>query len=261
MKILVTNDDGYFSPGLHLLYNAVKDLGDILVIAPEVPKSAVGFSITLHKPLRLYKTRFNGIEVWVTNGTPSDALYLAINKLGFIPDIVLSGINVGDNTSIQNVLLSGTLAAGIAAALMGIKAIAFSADVDGPDDFKREEVKSMIVPTIRMVLEYVVSRTSSKSFDLISVNFPRVSKFRKCIKVVRACRVRWIQKIEERIDPRGKPYYWLYGVEAKAIPNTDVYAVHVEGCIAITPITIDVNAPADVLEDLTQYVSKKDIRW
>lgn len=261
MRILITNDDGYFSPGLHLLYESVKDLGEVLVIAPEVPKSAVGFSITLHKPLRLYRTQLNGIDIWVTNGTPSDALYLAINKLGFIPDIVLSGINVGDNTSIQNILLSGTLAAGIAAALMGIKAIAFSADVDKADDFKNSDVRSMIMPVIRIVIEYVIQRFKNTSFDLLSVNFPKASRFRKCIRVVRACRVRWIQKIEERIDPRGKPYYWLYGVEAKALPNTDVYAVHVEGCIAITPITIDVNAVPYVLDDITHYLSKKNIRW
>jgi 5'/3'-nucleotidase SurE len=105
VRILVTNDDGVHSPGLRLLYQLVMGLGEVDVVAPESPKSATGPDITLHKPLRMYEVDICGSRVVTTSSTPSDTVYLATLDLGRRYDLVLSGINLGDNTSLQVILL------------------------------------------------------------------------------------------------------------------------------------------------------------
>lgn len=157
-KILVTNDDGIHSPGLRILYNAVRDLGRVYVVAPETPKSASGLGITLHKPLRLERYKlWENVEVFTTNGTPSDIVYLALNEIASDFDLAVSGVNIGDNTSIQVILSSGTVGAAAQAALVGIRAIAFSAAVDEPDQLVGDYAER-IQKASRLIAEWVLRK-------------------------------------------------------------------------------------------------------
>ncbi len=240
-KILVTNDDSYVSPGLYLLYEAAKDLGEVLPFSTEYPRSAIGHTITFTRPLRVYELTVNGVRVVVTDGTPVDVIHLAIEALGFKPDLVLSGVNVGENLTLQHIFYSGTVGAAIEAALLGIPAIAVSAYVTSFDELKSESIRYMVMNYVKKIARAVIEYGLPKGVDLLNINLPRVEKFRNCVRVVKAARLRWKAGFEKRFDPRGKPYYWLYTKSVNYEPETDTYAVEVEGCIAITPLSIDLN--------------------
>jgi len=241
-KIILTNDDGIFSPGLRVLYEAVKDLGEIYIVAPSEPKSAVGLGITLHKPIRVHEvTLWGKARGFAINGTPSDSIHVARevvvrDKI----DLVLSGINIGDNTSMQTILSSGTLGAAAEASLMGIKSIAFSANVQSGEEFYNEKYSSIIKKVIRIMVSHILENGFPKGVDVISVNFP--NEIKSGVYVVPAARLRWWEKLEERKDPRGAPYYWLYGEPTEPEPDTDVYVVHVLKGIALTPLVLDMSA-------------------
>ncbi len=143
-RILVSNDDSYLSRGLYLLYESVKDLGEARIYSTEWPRSAVGLSVSFNKPLRLAEVEFMGYKVYVTDGSPIDALHLAIGVHGFKPDLVVSGVNVGENLSMQHTLYSGTVAVAFEAALMGIPALAFSADVGLFNEFEDERLSKAV---------------------------------------------------------------------------------------------------------------------
>ncbi len=241
-KILVTNDDGIYSPGLRLLYNYVKDLGEVYVVAPETPKSASGLGITLHKPLRLYQMDICGFRVYATSGTPSDTIYLAILEVMGTVDLVLSGINIGDNTSLQVVLSSGTLGAAFQAALLGIPALAFSADVDsGADLMKNERLVRVMGIIVREAAKFILEEGMPKGVDVISFNFPRYIRDDIRVKLVPAAKLKFSQKIDVRVDPKGSRYYWLFGSLLEPIEGTDTYVVYKERNIAMTPLTLDMN--------------------
>ncbi|ACB40733.1 5'/3'-nucleotidase SurE [Pyrobaculum neutrophilum] len=241
--ILVTNDDGVHSPGLRLLHRFASRLGPVDVVAPESPKSAVGLGITLHKPLRMYEVDLCGFKAYATSGTPSDTIYLATYGLGRSYDLVLSGINLGDNTSLQVILSSGTLGAAFQAALLGIPAVAYSAYVDSWGDVLNDgEALSLMESAVYATAEYVTRRGMPKGVDVISVNFPRRLKKGVKAKLVKAAKLRYAQQVERRVDPRGSAYYWLYGVNLDPEPDTDVYVVLKEGNIAVTPLTLNMNS-------------------
>lgn len=242
-KILVTNDDGVYSPGLRLLYEGVRGIGRAYVLAPETPKSASGLGITLHKPLRIIRIKLWGEEpVYMTNGTPSDVIYLALEELSPRFDLVVSGVNIGDNTSIQVILSSGTIGAAAQAALLGIPGIAFSADVDDAVELEDDvETWSNIRRLVRATVEWVLKNGIPEGADLLSINFPRKVKKDTPIRIVPAARTKFLQKVSVLYDPRGKKYYWLYGTLVDPEPNTDVYTVHVEKAVAITPLTLNLN--------------------
>ncbi|MEL9991212.1 MAG: 5'/3'-nucleotidase SurE [Thermoproteus sp.] len=242
MNILVTNDDGIYSPGLKLLYSFVKDLGEVYVVAPETPKSASGLGITLHKPLRVSKLELEGIQVYATSGTPSDTVYLAALEIVNKIDLVLSGINVGDNTSLQVILSSGTIGAAMQAALLGIPAVAFSVDANEPEELLEDPALLSAIRNIaRAVVEYISREGMPGGVDVISLNFPRRFKPDVEVKLAPAAKIKFSQKIDKRVDPRGSAYYWLYGELVAAEPGTDVYIVHEEGNIALTPLSFNMN--------------------
>jgi len=249
LRILIANDDGYLSPGLYLLYEAVKGLGDVVITSTEFPRSASGREITFGRPLRFTETSFMGYKVYVTDGSPIDALHLAIEVLNFNPDIVLSGVNVGDNLSLQHIFYSGTIAVAIEAALMGIPAIAFSADVREFSEFDDPDLRSIVKSVAIKIVRYVIERGMPDGVDVLSVNIPKSSNFRKCVKVVKAARVRWRAAYRPGTDPRGRRYYWLYGVPAKANEDTDVSAFE-SGCVTVTPLSIDLNVSSAVIESM-----------
>ncbi|ALL01018.1 stationary phase survival protein SurE [Pyrodictium delaneyi] len=259
-KILVTNDDGVHSPGLRLLYEAVKDLGKVYVLAPETPKSASGLGITLHKPLRIMKVKlWSDVDVYMTNGTPSDVIYLAIEEFSPRFDVVVSGVNIGDNTSIQVILSSGTVGAAAQAALLGIPGIAFSANVDEANQLEEDkETWDNIKKIIRRTVLWVLENGIPSGADLLSVNFPRRVTQGTRVKIAPAARMKFLQKVSVLYDPRGKKYYWLYGTLVDPEPGSDVYVVHVEQAVAITPLSLNLNVTGEawsrIVEELKPVV-------
>lgn len=262
-RILVTNDDGIHSPGLRLLYYAVKDLGRAYVVAPETPKSASGLGITLHKPLRLEKYKlWDGVEVYATNGTPSDIVYLALNEIASEFDLAVSGVNIGDNTSIQVILSSGTVGAAAQAALVGIKAVAFSAAVDEPDQLSGEYAERIRLAS-RIIAEWTLKNDLPEGVDIINVNYPSPEKWSGTVEIAPPARVRYLQRVTINYDPRGKRYYWLYGKSIEPEEGTDVYSLHVKGAITITPLSLSLTPQGGVykkavenLLDLADEVKK-----
>ncbi len=262
-KILIVNDDSYLSPGLYILYDAVKDLGDVIITSTMLPRSAIGHTISFNKPLRLQKIRFESYDVYVTDGTPIDALHLAISVLNFKPNVVLSGVNVGENLSLQHTYYSGTLAIAIEAALLGIPSIAFSADILLFEDFKNEVLRNVIKVLARELTRYVLNNGLPNNVDLLSVNIPSPSKFNKCVKLTKLAKLRWRAEFEMRYDTRGRPYYWLQTKPIEPAKGTDVYATLVEGCISVTPLSIDINAltSPDIIESLSVVTKNLECRF
>ncbi len=241
-RILVTNDDCYLSKGLYVVYEAVRDIGEARIYSTELPRSAIGHTISFNKPVRLTARTYMGYRVYVTDGTPIDALHLAMSVHGFRPDLVLSGVNVGENLSLQHIYYSGTVAVAVEAALHGIPSVALSADVTGYDEFDDESFSSTVKAVVRALAEKLLERGMPEGIDILSVNFPSPSMLRPCIRLARAARVRWVPEFEQRLDTRGRPYYWLKTIPVNAPEDTDVYVVTRMGCISVTPLKVDMNA-------------------
>lgn len=240
-RIIVTNDDSYLSKGLYLLYDSIKDLGEARIYSTEWPRSAVGHTISFNKPLRLTRITHNKHDVYVVDGSPVDALHLAIAAHEFTPDLVVSGVNVGENLTIQHIVYSGTIAVAIEAALMGIPAIAFSADVRLWEEFEDDRLSRAIRAVAHELSRSVLEDGLPEGVDLVSVNFPSPSSLRGCVRVARAARRRWRPDFERRLDTRGRPYYWLQPIPLSPEKGSDVYSVFAEGCVAVTPLRIDLN--------------------
>ena len=205
--ILVTNDDGISAPGLRALTNAVKDLGIVIVVAPDKPQSGMGHAITIGHPLRLTAVEtFGGIEAYQCSGTPVDCVKLAVDKvLHRKPDICLSGVNHGANHSI-NVIYSGTMSAALEASIESIPSIGFSlldysieADFTGAAYFANLLVKQLIGEKIDKHL-------------CLNVNIPASPReLLKGLKVCRQAYAKYEERFDERHDPTGRKYYWLTG--------------------------------------------------
>lgn len=260
MRVLISNDDSYLSPGLYILYESIKDLYEVLTISTQYPKSATGREITFNKPLRLYKTKFSGYEVFVTDGSPIDALHLAVEILGFKPDLILSGVNVGENLSLQHIFYSGTVGLAIEAALMGIPAIAVSADVYEFSDFNDSRLQSLISRFVRNLLQNVNRLGFPEGVDVLTINIPRINEFNNCYRVVKAARLRWRAKYKLDKDVRGNPCYWLQGEPGITEVDTDVYFFEREKCITITPLTVDLNVGSATIRQVDKLIHHQVIQ-
>lgn len=236
--ILITNDDGINAPGIANLVEAVKDLGDIIVVAPDKPQSGMGHAITIGVPLRLTRATgiFGEVEAWQTSGTPVDCVKLAVDKLlnGRKPDICLSGINHGANHSI-NVIYSGTMSAAMEAAIEGIPSVGFSLL-----DFRFEADFSASKHFVRKIVQKVLSMETEKHF-LLNVNIPAVPlELMKGIKVCKQAYAKYDESFDERSDPNGRKYYWLTG-EFKNYdqsPDADVWAL-THNYVSVVPVQFD----------------------
>ncbi len=234
--ILVTNDDGVTAPGIRALVEAVRPLGDVVVVAPDAPQSGMGHAITIGHPLRLNRVDiFEGIEAWQCSGTPVDCVKLARDKvLHRRPDICVSGINHGANHAI-NVLYSGTMSAAMEAAIEGVPSAGFSLL-----DFSFDADFSVAAEVARTVAEKLLSGGLLPN-ALLNVNIPKVS--RQHFKGLRLCRqanARWKEEFDHRVDPRGKDYYWMVGafVNEDRGGGTDVDALEA-GYASVVPIKFD----------------------
>lgn len=234
--ILITNDDGITAPGIRNLVEAVKDLGRIVVVAPDKPQSGMGHAITIGHPLRMTKMdTFGEIESWQTNGTPVDCVKLAVDKiLHRKPDICLSGINHGANHSI-NVIYSGTMSAAMEAAIESIPSVGFSLL-----NYSMEADFSTAREVVLKIVQKVMSRKQDKHL-LLNVNIPSIDK--ELLKGIRICRqayAKYEEDFDERHDPHGRKYYWLTG-QFKNFDkgrDTDVWALE-HNYVSVVPVSID----------------------
>ncbi|HTB26101.1 MAG TPA: 5'/3'-nucleotidase SurE [Puia sp.] len=244
--ILITNDDGIMAPGILNLVEAVKDLGKVVVVAPDKPQSGMGHAITIGLPLRLHPVSiFEGVEAWQCSGTPVDCVKLAVDKvLHRKPDICLSGINHGANHSI-NVIYSGTMSAAVEAAIESIPSAGFSlldhsveADFTGARKYTRLVVQHML-------------KTKLDKHTVLNVNIPAVPE--ELIKGVRFCKqayAKYEEDFVERSDPNGKKYFWLTGefVNFDKGRDSDVWALE-HNYVSVVPVQFD----------LTNYVLKSKL--
>jgi 5'-nucleotidase len=206
--ILITNDDDITSPGIRNLVDAVKDLGKVVVVAPDKPQSGMGHAITIGSPLRMNKMNlFGEIEAWQTSGTPVDCVKLAVDKiLHRKPDICLSGINHGANHSI-NVIYSGTMSAAMEAAIEGIPSIGFSL-LDYRYDADFGPSKSIVQKIVKSIL----ALKNPDKHLLLNVNIPSVPLTEiKGIKICKQAYAKYDEAFDERIDPQGKNIFGLPG--------------------------------------------------
>lgn len=242
--ILITNDDGIRSYGLVAAANALKELGRIVVVAPSTQKSGVGRSLSLFEPIRVSGTKVEGQEAYAVAGTPTDAVLIAEYAiLKRKPDLLISGINVGENLSTESVMTSGTLGAALTGASQGIPSLAISLQAHHAHVFEpRTELDFGLAADVAHAL---ASRTLEcgmpKQVDVLNVNVPMHAS-RPLFKITRLQRNVFDIRIIERIDPRGNAYFWI-GSDFKDSEqfDTDVYALK-KGFVSVTPITLDSTA-------------------
>lgn len=237
--ILITNDDGITAPGIRALIEVMKHFGDILVVAPDSPQSGTGHAITINNTLYLNKISApNEFEEYSCSGTPVDCVKFAVNEIiKGKPDLCVSGINHGSNSSI-NVIYSGTMSAAVEAGIEGIPSIGFSLqDYDWNADF--DAVKTFVHKITQQVLE-----NGLPEGVILNVNFPkRKASEIKGIKVCRQAKAMWIEKFDKRQTPQKKDYYWLTGefVNLDKGKDTDEWALD-NGYVSVVPVQFDLTA-------------------
>jgi len=239
MRILLTNDDGINAPGLAALRAEVARLGEVAVVAPDMERSGVAHSITLAQPLRIRKV-YHGRDFfgYGINGAPADCVKLACREiLDELPDMVLSGVNLGANAAI-NVLYSGTVAAAIEGAMLGVPSVAFSlAETERPDFEEAARVA-------RELLERLLADWPPPH-RLLNVNIPGLPRSQiKGIRITHQSASAYRELYEKRVDPWGRTYFWITGQltrEFEREPESDLRAL-ADGYISITPLHYDLTA-------------------
>ena len=238
--ILVSNDDGITSKGIRVLVSVMKKLGDVVVVAPDSPQSGMGHAITIGETLRLYEEDvFEDVLAYKSSGTPADCVKLAKHYVlkDRTPDLVVSGINHGSNTSIS-VLYSGTMSAAIEGALEGYPSIGFSlCDFSSKADFSH--VEEWVEKIARQVLENGIAKGVA-----LNVNFPpKRNEPIKGIKVCRQADAKWQEEFAERFDPTGRKYFWMAGnfVNFDKGEDNDEWAI-ANNYISIVPCQYDLTA-------------------
>ncbi len=236
--ILVVNDDGITAPGIKALMDVMKELGNVVVVAPDSPQSGMGHAITIGSPLRLDRVEiYEGIESYSCSGTPVDCVKLAVNKIfkGKKPDLCVSGINHGLNNSI-NILYSGTMSAAVEGAIESIPSIGFSLD--------NHTLQADFSHCLKYVREIAlqVLQNGLPAATLLNVNFPNTPRING-IKICRQANAKWAEEFDERMDPQKRPYYWLTGVFQlnDSGEETDVWALD-NHYVSVVPVQFDMTA-------------------
>lgn len=241
---MVTNDDGVTSPGILALADAASALGSVMIVGPDGERSAAGMSLTFNRPLRVTKVHVGRRVCYAVSGSPADSTMIGIHSLlPRRPDAVASGINLGENLTIQDILASGTVAAALSAALLGIPAVAFSMEVPQNRTIMHGRKHPNLAIPARIaaeILREVLERGMPRGADLLNVNFPWGTGWRTPVKMTSLESRKWRDTVLEREDPRGRPYYWLWG---SRLPNfrkgSDAYAVHKLRAISISPLSLN----------------------
>ena len=238
MKILLSNDDGYQAPGIVALYEALQDLGQVEVVAPEHNNSAKSNALTLHSPLYVHQAA-NGFRY--VNGTPADCVHIALTGLlGYVPDLVVSGINNGANMG-DDTIYSGTVGAAMEGYLFGIPAIAFSQVEKGWAhlDAAAEQAR-------RLVQQLVAHPDARQSPWLLNVNIPnRPLGAIQPWRVTRLGRRHAAERVITQVSPRGETMYWIgsAGAAKDDSDGTDFHATF-EGHVSVTPLHVDLTEHA-----------------
>lgn len=237
--ILITNDDGIFAPGLRTLIEAVSQLGEIVVVAPEKAQSGMSHAVTLTDPVRINKIITNNGHIeYSCNGTPADCVKIGLHRVvQRKPDIILSGINHGSNASV-NIIYSGTMAAVLEGAMSSVPSIGFSVD-----NYSHSVDLSYAVTYIQNIVKKVLENGLPDGVCL-NVNIPSTEPHLiKGIKVCRQAKAYWNECFEERIDPHNRNYYWLTGsfTYNDSGDDTDYYALQ-NNYISIVPVDADFTA-------------------
>lgn len=245
--ILVTNDDGVYSPGIIALYRAMKTLGEAYIVAPDRERSAAGHSLTLHRPLKAEEIREH---VYSINGTPTDCVTLGINKvLPVRPSLVVSGINKGGNLG-DDITYSGTVSAAVEGTICGIPSLAFSLISDKHYHF--DTASAFALKIARFVLE------NSLPYDtLLNINIPNMPKEGiRGVKITRQGKRIYDNSIQETYDPWGQKHYWIGGGQPywERGEDTDIEAVQAD-YISVTPVHLDLTN----YDALTFFTKKSSI--
>lgn len=240
--ILVTNDDGITAPGVRALIGFMSDIGEVVVVAPDSPQSGMGHAITIDNTLYSKKVEINGEKdtplAYSCSGTPADCVKLGLQEiLDRKPDMVVSGINHGSNSSI-NVIYSGTMSAAIEAGIEGIPAIGFSlCDYSWNADFTHTE--AIVKKIVFAALQHGIPKGT-----VLNVNIPKKDTTNPMgIKICRQAKANWKEKFDKRSSPSGKEYYWLTG-EFELLDkgeDTDIYALE-NGHVSVVPTQFDLTA-------------------
>ena len=239
--ILVTNDDGITAPGIRTLIEVMNELGDVIVVAPDSPQSGMGHAITVNETLyvdRVMVDKSAPQQEFSCSGTPADCVKLAVNEiLKGKPDLCVSGINHGSNSSI-NVIYSGTMSAAVEAGTQGIPSIGFSLlDYSLEADFD----------PVRKFVKQIAAQCLEKSMPrgvVLNVNFPKLAEAEiKGIKVCRQANAHWVENFDKRVNPLGREYYWLTGefVNEDGGEDTDEWALR-NGYVSVVPVQFDLTA-------------------
>ncbi|WOD44377.1 5'/3'-nucleotidase SurE [Hwangdonia lutea] len=238
--ILVTNDDGINAPGIRALIEVINTIGDVVVVAPDSPQSGMGHAITINSTLYVWQINSDNepqLE-YCCSGTPADCVKLGVREiLDRKPDLCVSGINHGSNSSI-NVIYSGTMSAAIEAGIEGIPAIGFSLL-----DYKWKANFEPCKPFVKTITENALKYGIPKDV-VLNVNIPNVSKEQiKGIKICRQAKANWVEAFDKRQNPQGRDYYWLSGkfVNLDSGEDTDEWALE-NNYVSVVPTQFDLTA-------------------
>ncbi len=234
--ILISNDDGIHAPGILALTSVAKEFGQVTVVAPDSPQSAMGHAISIGKTLRVEREElFDGIVGYACSGTPADCVKLATGMImDEKPDLILSGINHGSNSSVSTIY-SGTLSAAREGAIQGFPAIGFSLT-----KFSHEADLTTAKAVVRHLISQAISQPLGPG-QCLNVNIPYLTLDElQGMRITRQAMGQWVEEFDQRVDPFGQPYYWLTGkfqLEDEG-QDTDEYALR-NGFVSITPMQHD----------------------
>lgn len=248
-NILLSNDDGIYSNGIKTIAKEMYSRKwDITVIAPRLQRSGEAKAITFDSPIRMQEiplSYLDGKLGWRTTGTPADAVIHGVyqrSNNNLTPfDLVVSGINVGENTSVHSILTSGTCAVSFEAALIGLPSIAFSIDTDESlffDETANPPGLRIAAQIACEIVTKVLKKGLPEGVAFLNVNFPNTINEDTPIKICKMALSKYQDYTIEKQDPRGVPYYWIWGTQLELTKNTDSHAVLKEKIISITPITL-----------------------
>jgi 5'-nucleotidase len=244
-KILITNDDGITAPGIRNLVAFMNEIGDVTVVAPDSPQSGKGHAITINSTLTFEEIQLEGPQKdYALSGTPVDCVKFALDKiLTSKPDLVVSGINHGANSSI-NVIYSGTMSAAVEAGVEGLQAIGFSL-LDFAWDADFSQAKEFIQKIVRNVLENPLPKGI-----VLNVNIPKLAASEiKGIKVCRQANAKWEENFDERVNPHGKKYFWLSGYFNNMDEGEDADETALaNGYVSVVPVKFDLTAHEYIAE-------------
>ncbi len=247
-RILITNDDGIFAPGIFALWEAMDALGDVYIVAPDTEKSAVGHAITISDPIRYQPvSRRDGFEGFAVSGTPADCVKIAVHGImDAEPDVIISGINSGANVG-NNIIYSGTVSAATEGTMLNIPSIAISLDALVDGNF--EPAKTIAQQVVQKVLEKGLPQGV-----LLNVNVPNIPMAEIMgVKITRQGNIYFKDWFDGRESPRGHQYYWMTGkiINPDEDPNHDGVALS-DGYVSITPIHYQLTCDS-FLPDLKEW--------